>query len=63
MNIKIEGWKPTPLEQFLMDGTFDKQLDEQKIAEAIANMPQDLLEVQSFEDAMADLKREMETWK
>lgn len=63
MDIKIEGWKPTPLEQSLMDGTFDKQLDERKIAEALATIPQDLLEVQSFEDAMADLKREVETWK
>lgn len=62
MDIKIEGWKPTPLEQSLMDGTFDKQLDERKIAEALATIPQDLLEVQSFEDAMADLKREAETW-
>ena len=63
MDIKIEGWKPTPLEQSLMDGTFDKQLDERKISEALATIPQDLLEVQSFEDAMADLKREAETWK
>ena len=61
MDIKIEGWKPTPLEQSLMDGTFDKQLDERKIAEALATIPHDLLEVQSFEDAMADLKREVET--
>lgn len=63
MNIKIEGWIPTPLEQSLMDGSFDKKLDERKIAEAIASMPQDLLEAQSFEDAMADLKQDMESWE
>jgi len=59
MDIRIENWTPTPLEQSLIDGTFDDNI----IVAELEDMPEDLLEVQDFEEAMEDLKREIATWK
>lgn len=59
MKTIIEGWTPTELEKSLMDGSFDNKLCES----SIQNIPDDLLSVQTLEEAMADLKREVEQWQ
>ena len=51
--ILIEGWKPSPLEQSLIDGTFDQLRKEYIDSEEI---PDDLLEIQDFETAMEEIK-------
>lgn len=60
MDIMIEGWEPTPLEKSLMDGSFDKRIITEGVQE---NIPDDLLQVQNFEDAIADLKNEVNSWQ
>ena len=59
INLAIDGWTPTPLEQSLMDGTFDKEMDGKKIPD----IPEDLIEVQEFSEAMEDLRREIASWE
>ena len=58
-NFSLEGWTPTPLEQALMHGTIDEYLA------TVANpddeeIPSDFLEVQEFDEAMAEVKAELE---
>ena len=55
----IIGWEPTPLEQSLMDGTFDKEME----GKEIPDIPEDLIEVQEFGEAMEDLRREIASWE
>jgi len=59
MDIRIENWTPTALEQSLIDRTFADNIIEAELED----MPEDLLEVQDFEEAMEDLRREITTWK
>ena len=58
MSFNIEGWVPSPLEESLMDGSFD-------LAAADAVRPfidDDLLDVREFNVAMQELKDEIATW-
>ena len=57
-NICLDGWKPTPLEQALMDDTFDDLINESQ--GSIENVPSDLLEFQDFEDAMEEIKADID---
>ena len=59
MNIMIEGWEPTPLEQSIIDGSFDRIIDRIIAENAVPDIPEDLLDVQPFEDAMNDLRNEI----
>ena len=58
MNIIIEGWEPTPVEKALMDGTFDEMVAGMDVD--IEDIPDDLLDIKEFEEAMDDIKREIE---
>lgn len=60
-NFILEGWTPTPLEQSLMDGTFDKMLLESENINS-EPIPKDFLEVQDFNTAMEDIKAEIDKW-
>lgn len=61
-NFNLEGWTPTPVEQALYDGTFEQMLNE---SEELDNeeIPSDFLEVQDFDDAMEDIKREIDEYE
>lgn len=61
-NFMLEGWTPTPLEQSLMDGTFEKSLNE-SIDTNEEGIPSDFLEVQDFNTAMEEIKREINEWQ
>ena len=60
-NFILKGWTPTPVEQALMDGTFDKLLNESVNTE-YENIPNDFLEVQNFDTAMEEIKSEIDKW-
>lgn len=53
-----QGYKPTPLEESLMNGTFKPCLDEE-----IEEIPEDILDVQDFHTAMDELRKEIDTWQ
>ena len=61
-NFILEGWTPTPVEQSLMDGTFNKLLEEsdEQFSEDISS---DFLEVQDFNTAMEEIKSEIDKWQ
>ncbi|MBR1955951.1 MAG: hypothetical protein IKA13_01395 [Bacteroidales bacterium] len=59
MSFNIEGWVPTPLEESLMDGSFDKIITES----ATPVIDDDLLDVQEFNAAMEELKNEIASWQ
>ena len=59
MRFNIEGWIPTELEQSLMDGSFDKEMES---GTAIPDIEADLLDVSEFNEAMSELKREISSW-
>lgn len=61
-NFMLEGWTPTPLEQSLMDGTFENSLNE-SIDTNEEEIPSDFLEVQDFNTAMEEIKREIDKWQ
>ena len=61
-NFILEGWTPTPVEQALMDGTFDKLLNE-SVDTDYDNIPSDFLEVQDFDTAMEEIKSEIDKWQ
>lgn len=50
-NFILEGCPLTPLEQALMDGSFDRMITE-SADQAIDDIPSDFLEVQDFDAAM-----------
>ena len=59
-NFLLEGWEPTPIEQALINGTFKPTLKEcQEVCEEI---PEDFLEIQDFNNAMEEIKREIGSW-
>ena len=53
--MNIEGWIPTPLEKQLMDGSFDKEVDN----EVIPVIDEDLLDIMEFNEAMNQLKKDL----
>lgn len=61
-NFLLEGWTPTPVEQALLDGTFEQMLNE---SEEFDNeeIPSDFLEVQDFDTAMEEIKSEIDKWQ
>ena len=59
MRFNIEGWIPTELEQSLMDGSFDKEMES---GVDIPDIDADLLDVLKFNEAMSELKREISSW-
>lgn len=61
-NFLLEGWIPTPVEQALMDGTFDKLLNESVDTDS-DDIPSDFLEVQDFDTAMEEIKSEIDKWQ
>ena len=61
-NFILEGWTPTPLEQSLMDGTFEQMLSE-SIDDSYDDIPSDFLEVQDFDTAMQEIKDEIDKWQ
>ena len=61
-NFILEGWTPTPVEQSLMDGTFDELLNE-SVEQFSENIPSDFLEVQDFNAAMEEIKTEIDRWQ
>ncbi|MCQ2198258.1 MAG: hypothetical protein MJZ19_00885 [Paludibacteraceae bacterium] len=61
-NFLLEGWTPTPVEQALMDGTFDKLLIESVDTDG-DDIPSDFLEVQDFDTAMEEIKSEIDKWQ
>lgn len=61
-NFLLEGWTPTPVEQALMDGTFDKLLNESVETDS-EEIPSDFLEVQDFDTAMEEIKSEIDKWQ
>ena len=54
-NFILDGWTPTPVEQALMDDTFDKLLKE-SVDDDKEEIPSDFLEVQEFNTAMEKIK-------
>lgn len=52
--MNIEGWKPTPLEEALMNGTFKEDPNGKHL-----DIDEDLLNVMEFNEAMEELKREI----
>ena len=60
MRFNIEGWIPTELEQSLMDGSFDKEMES---GVDTPDIEADLLDVSEFNEAMEELKREISTWR
>ena len=58
MSFKIEGWIPSPLEESLMDGSFDLAAKEA----VTQSIDADLLDVREFNVAMQELKDEIATW-
>lgn len=60
-NFILEGWIPTPLEQSLMDDTLE-QLLLKSTDDSFEDIPSDFLEVQDFDDAMEEIKAEIEKW-
>lgn len=56
-NFLLEGWEPTPVEQALMNGTFKPTLKE--FQEACEEIPKDFLEIQDFNTAMEEIKRDI----
>lgn len=61
-NFLLEGWTPTPVEQALMNGTFDKLLNESVDTNA-DDISSDFLEVQDFDTAMEEIKSEIDKWQ
>ena len=59
MRFNIEGWIPTELEQSLMDGSFDEEMES---GVDIPDIDADLLDVLEFNEAMSELKREIYCW-
>lgn len=55
MPMNIEGWIPTPLEEELMNGRF-----EDCMSEDLPDIDEDLLEVMEFNEAMNELKSEIQ---
>ena len=51
MSFKIEGWIPSPLEESLMDGSFDLAAKEA----VTPSIDDDLLDVREFNVAMQEL--------
>ena len=58
-NFHLENWVPTPVEQALMSGTFDKLLNESTDV-SFENIPNVFLEIQDFDAAMEDIKSEID---
>ena len=58
-NFILEGWKPTTVEQALIDGTF-KELLSESIMDNDEEIPNDFLEVQDFNTAMEEIKNEID---
>ena len=56
--MNIEGWKPTPLEEALMNGTFKEDPNGKYL-----DIDKDLLNVMEFNEAMGELKREINNHK
>lgn len=61
-NFILENWTPTSVEQALMDGTFDKLLNE-SVDTDNEEIPSDFLEIQDFNTAMEDIKMEIDKWQ
>lgn len=57
-NFILEGWTPTPVEQSLIDGTFEELLNES--IDNNEKIPNDFLEVQDFNTAMEEIKQEID---
>ena len=58
-NFILEGWKPTTVEQALIDGTF-KELLSESIMDNDEEIPNDFLEVQDLNTAMEEIKNEID---
>lgn len=54
--IYVEGWVPSPVEQSLIDGTFDELYADQDDEP----VPDDMLEFEDFHEAMEELRSELE---
>ena len=61
-NFMLECWVPTPIEQSMMDGTLERFLNESIDANE-EEVPSDFLEVQDFNAAMEEIKREIDEWQ
>lgn len=61
-NFVLDGWTPTPVEQALMDGTFDKLLNESDDTDS-EDIPSDFLKVLDFDTAMDEIKQEIDRWQ
>ena len=61
-NFILDGWTPTPVEQALMDDTFDKLLNE-SVDTDVEEIPSDFLEIQDFNTAMEEIKIEIDKWQ
>ena len=61
-NFLLEGWIPTPVEQSLMDGTFNDLINE-SVEQSFEDIPSDFLELQEFHTAMEDIKSEIDRWQ
>lgn len=61
-NFILEGWTPTPVEQSLIDGTFEQLLSE-SVEDSDDSIPADFLEVQDFDTAMQEIKTEIHKWQ
>ena len=59
-NFLLDGWIPTPVEKAFMDGTFNPSSKE--VMMTIAEIPEDFLEIQDFNNAMEEIKREIGSW-
>lgn len=58
-NFIIEGCPLTPAEQALMDGSLEQLLLE-STDDSFEDIPSDFLEVQDFDEAMKDIKAEID---
>ena len=58
-NFVMEGWVPTEVEQALVDGNSKEMANKKDLKEPI---PDDFLEVQDFNQAISDIKQEINLW-
>ena len=58
-NFILDGCEPTPIEQSLIDGTFEELLASSNDIDE-EDIPEDFLEVQDFDVAMEEIKQEID---
>ena len=57
----LEDWKPTAVEEALMNGCLDNMLNE-ILDSKNEEIPIDFLEIQDFDTAMGEIKSEIDKW-